>query len=154
MLGFPKMQTVSYQLRVRIGLMLLLILGFISSQHPVQFFSYISRNLSQPDEISLFITQVACLREALPAHGVIGYFINEVGTVSFSDLEESKRYFLTQYTLAPLVVEPGLSHNWIVGNLKDGMDAVLIAKDLGLEVIEECGGGTFLFRKPEVIENR
>jgi hypothetical protein len=141
------MHTTSYQHRVKTGFILLLILGVFSSQHPVQFLRNIYNGLGQPDEISLFTSQISCLREALPAHGLIGYFTNEDGTAQVYDIEGGKRYFLTQYTLAPLVVEPGLNHQWIVGNLQDRIDVNQITRDLELELIKDCTDGTFLFRK-------
>src|SRR5579864_7379641 len=51
----------------------------------------------------------AALKASLPERGVIGY-VGEPGAAALGD------YYLTQYALAPLVVDRSLNHALVVGN--------------------------------------
>jgi hypothetical protein len=80
----------------------------------------------------------AALKALLPERGVVGY----VG----DSADPTADYYLTQYALAPLVVEHSLSHPLIVGNFRD-KEANFA--DQNLRVIRDFGDGVLLLAPKE-----
>ena len=78
----------------------------------------------------------ADLKTVLPKRGIVGY-VGEPGTRALAD------YYLTQYALAPLVVERSPRHALVVGNFPGG--ALSQASLAGLRLVKDLGHGVFLF---------
>jgi hypothetical protein len=78
------------------------------------------------------------LRSWLPAQGRVGYLNDEISLKTGSAIE---LYYLTQYAIAPLVLELGATQEWVIGDIPsfDGQPPP------GLEVAHEFGGGLVLF---------
>jgi len=88
-----------------------------------------------PDDVSKRSDQrFAAVQARLPASGVIGY-IGESGNSSIPD------YYLTQYALAPLVVDRSSHHAIVIGNFP-----LTRPSDLppNLRLVEDFGGGVLL----------
>jgi len=80
----------------------------------------------------------AGIKAALPQRGVVGYVGDSPGT--FAD------YYLTQYALAPLVVDYSADHPLVVGNFPKGaQDAARRTVARNLELIRDFGDGVLLF---------
>ena len=77
----------------------------------------------------------AALKARLPTSGVIGY-IGEPGDSAIPD------YYLTQYALAPLVVESSPNHSLVIGNFPSSRVSVIPP---GLTPVEDFGNGVILF---------
>jgi hypothetical protein len=77
----------------------------------------------------------AAVKTRLPASGVIGY-IGESGNSSTPD------YYLTQYALAPLVVDRSSHHAIVIGNFPLSRPSDLPPN---LRLLEDCGSGVLLF---------
>ena len=77
----------------------------------------------------------AALKARLPSSGVIGY-IGEAGDSATPD------YYLTQYALAPLVVDFSASHSIVVGNFPSSRVSVIPP---GLTPVQDFGNGVILF---------
>ena len=77
----------------------------------------------------------AALKAELPQRGVIGY-VGEAGNLAVGD------YYLTQYALAPLVVEHSSDQAIVVGNFPSGPAAGLPAN---LQLTRDFGDGVLLF---------
>jgi len=77
----------------------------------------------------------AALKARLPAGGVIGY-TGEPGDSATPD------YYLTQYALAPLVIDLSARHSIVVGNFP--CSRVLVTPP-GLTLVEDFGNGVILF---------
>ena len=75
------------------------------------------------------------LREALPKRGVIGY-IGESGDSALG------HYYLTQYALAPLVLDHSSNHSIVVGNFPGSQPE---AFPENLRVVRDFGNGVVLF---------
>ena len=76
----------------------------------------------------------AAVKTRLPASGVIGY-IGESGNSSTPD------YYLTQYALAPLVVDRSSHHAIVIGNFPLSRPSDLPPN---LRLVEDCGSGVLL----------
>ena len=81
------------------------------------------------------------LKKLLPRHGVVGYF-GESGTP-----EAVGAYYLTQYALAPVVVEHSTNHALVIGNFPASSATPPIPEDLKL--LKDFGDGVFLFASKE-----
>lgn len=77
----------------------------------------------------------AALKTELPQRGVVGY-VGETGNLAVGD------YYLTQYALAPLVVEHSSNHAIVVGNFPSGVASGLPAN---LQLTRDFGDGVLLF---------
>ncbi len=80
----------------------------------------------------------AALKAALPQRGVVGY-TGESGT----DAVVLADYYLTQYALAPLVVDRSPNHALVVGNFPSGRPAQSPSENLRL--VKDFGNGVLLF---------
>ena len=89
-----------------------------------------------PDDVSKQSDQrFATVKSRLPASGVIGY-IGESGNSSTPD------YYLTQYALAPLVVDHSIHHAIVIGNFPLSPPSDLPPN---LRLVEDFGSGVLLF---------
>jgi hypothetical protein len=80
--------------------------------------------------------RLAGLREALPERGVIGY-IGQTGRA-----ENIFDYYVTQYALAPLVVDRSTTHRIVIGNFPSSPPSQL---PRNLELLKDFGHGVLLF---------
>jgi hypothetical protein len=87
-------------------------------------------------------TQRQELRRALPMSGRVGYISDKMPWRS--DDDGVVRYFLTQYDVAPVVVEVGAEQDWVIGNFEKFDRGSLPAN---LVVAGDFGNGVMLFRK-------
>jgi len=76
----------------------------------------------------------AALKKQLPTAGIVGY----VGDPTDSTPED---YYLTQYALAPLVVDASIGHQLVVGNFPSGQ---IPASLPGLREVQNFGNGVVL----------
>jgi len=94
----------------------------------------------QPDDISIRSDQrFAALKANLPPGGVVGY-LGEPGDSAAPD------YYLTQYALAPLVVDLSPNHVIVVGNFPSSPPSQI---PRNLRVVKDFGNGVILFSSKE-----
>jgi hypothetical protein len=79
------------------------------------------------------------LRRALPEYGVVGYF----GAPS----ESVSDYYLTQYALAPLVVDRSRDHKLVIGNFPHPPHVPPPGTETDLLLVRDFGNGVLLFEK-------
>jgi hypothetical protein len=91
-------------------------------------------HLSQDDISKRSDQRFAAVKTRLPASGVIGY-IGESGNSSTPD------YYLTQYALAPLVVDRSTHHAIVIGNFPLSPPSNLPPN---LRLVEDFGSGVLL----------
>ena len=84
------------------------------------------------------------IKKMLPAHGVVGY------TSDDSEIDESvawRRFAMTQYSLAPLIIERNTKHDLIIGVFQDpGAIPSIVAKK-NLRIVEQFDKGVVLLQK-------
>ncbi len=89
-----------------------------------------------PDDVSKRSNQrFAVLKTFLPDHGIIGYL---------GDANPSAKpdYYLAQYALAPLVVDPSSNHTIVIGNFPSSPPAEIPPN---LQLLQDFGNGVLLF---------
>jgi len=124
-----------FQTRVKVGALSLLVLTALLNN--LSNFAAVVRHPPQPnmeDEVARHERRLEELRGILPRRGVVGYV-----TDATDPNEETKRYYMTQYALAPLVVVRGAGHGLVVGDFKNPSPEVE-----GLAVRRDFGGGLLL----------
>ena len=129
---------IDYQTRVKAGALALLALTALLTN-----LAYLRDNVrtvpqtAGRDEVAEYERRFAELKEALPRRGVVGYVSDEADAS-----EEAKKYYLTQYALAPLVVVRGADRPLVVGNFAAGGTPAPAA---GLALVKDYGDGVVLF---------
>jgi hypothetical protein len=89
---------------------------------------------------------------ALPPHvHIVGYLEGADLNSSIAGPEQAE-FYLTQYGLAPTVVQPGPDYEWIVGNFGNVLRAADIRSALdrkfGTYTIQDLGFGIYLIHRP------
>ena len=109
--------------------------------------------LPDTDPVTIHEARIEQLKPVLPASGVVGY----VTTVendrifakekAFQNVEYLAQYALTQYTLAPLIVQNSPDLPLVVGNFLDGPPAPGFLERHGLIPLRDFGDGLVLYRR-------
>jgi hypothetical protein len=96
---------------------------------------------ASPDNVAkLSDERFAALKGALRSRGVVGY-VGDSGESATSD------YYLTQYALAPLIVDRSTDHELVVGNFPNGR---LPQFPSTLQVEKDFGNGVVLLTNKDV----
>jgi hypothetical protein len=75
----------------------------------------------------------------------IGYVADwDIPGMEYDLVDQETEYTLTQYALAPRMVQPGLNHEWIVGNFTSPNFRDWLDKNLSSYEIIEVGFGIYL----------
>jgi len=101
-----------------------LFLGFSACQLVHAFSLGEWRNASD-EMVTKWENHVQPLREALPSGLVQVGYVDDSYITSNPAAFDGNEFQLMQYSLAPAALDPGFSHEWIIGNFKN---------DAGLEV--------------------
>jgi hypothetical protein len=138
----------SAPLRAHVGTALVLVFALSTSARWVQKVVHAGDRLRAPDEASEYDRRLAPLRERLPRDAVVGYLSDPLpATVSMAEGRlHYKKYLLTRYALAPVLVIRNQQPTLIVGNFNDPSSVEQAAR-LGLERLEDFGEGIVLFRR-------
>lgn len=129
-----------YSLRARFAVGTLLLLCVIT-----ELYLLLSLFQSPPgfDPVTWNERRMDAVRRALPQHGLIGY----LGEKQRAAVHVSGNYYLTQYALAPLVLDFNSTLPTIV-LVNNAEDQTLRAVDSGLELKTDFGNGVKMFHHP------
>ena len=136
-MNFPR---IGYATRVNIGVLLLLIFTCLLNN---LFHVRLTRSSSSPyaqDYVSPADERFAQLKADLPARGVIGYVSDETEVN-----ERTKKYYLAQYALAPLIVVNDTNQPLVVGDFNGDESAV----SGNLVLLKRFENGVVLFGQPQ-----
>ncbi len=91
--------------------------------------------------------RLSALKDALPERGVIGYVSEQdYPGVPFNIVDQDEEFVLTQYSLAPLILDRGSTrHELVIGNFSAEYD-YQFEKELGLRLVSDYGMGIYLFQ--------
>lgn len=136
-------RAIAFETRVKTGVLALLVLSVMSAN--LRELAGTLRRLGvEPtlDEVSRHEKRLEPLRKALPQRGVVGY-VTDAATPD----EMAKRFIMTQYALAPLIVVPEAGQPLVVGVFAD---AAAAKRSVGARLVrEEFGDGLVLFAEEE-----
>jgi hypothetical protein len=103
-------------------------------------------------QISLFIQRLEKISKKLPSMENVGYLNDYLGEKGLAQIDPEAdpdtwgRYYLTQYSLAPIIVEYNPYRRYIVGNFRDSTLATQL-ESRGYKILEDFGGGVFLIER-------
>jgi hypothetical protein len=125
-------------LRAKLGMGLIVVFLFISGfgQFTKDWREFDQTQIGN-DGISLYEKRFDGLRTVLPSHAIVGY----VSDAAPYNIE----YYLTQYTLAPVTVDPKQSHDLVVGNFVNKASNPTIWNGANLDLSLDLGNGVKLF---------
>ena len=125
--------------KTKAGILLFVFCCLLSTRR-MAFESLRLRHSSCVDVSKLSDQRFAALKAHLPVSGVVGY-IGESGDSATRD------YYLTQYALAPLVVDLSPNHPFVVGNFPASAPSVV---PQNLHLVEDFGNGVMLLSDREL----
>lgn len=102
------------------------------------------------DDLTHWADRLADLEGALPKEGVVGYLSErDIPGLKYNATDQSEELAMTQYVLAPRIIEEGAEREIVIGNFGGlGADEVQAAvAPLKLKLQHSYGLGIYLFRK-------
>jgi hypothetical protein len=131
--------------RAQIAVLVLLVFAAVTAQRWARFTVAASR-LPAVDEIGAYELRYDALREALAGETIVGY-VGEPITAEMDRAEsrnQYRRYILTQYALAPIVVMRNAEPEVVVGDFATPESAAALPP-ADLVPVLDFGGGVVLF---------
>ena len=89
-----------------------------------------------------FETRYDTIRKALPPHSTYGY----VSDNSIADPISQAEYYLTQYTLAPVIVKEDVDEPLEIGNMHNQHDVSKELAERHLVPVQDFGNGIKIYR--------
>lgn len=124
-------------------------IAFAVYQFTLGFSSGMWRNSSE-EMVSKWEDRVQALREALPSSvSQVGYVDDAALSGDPSQLDVNE-FQLMQYSVAPVAIQSGINHEWIIGNFSDDENLeTWLAGQLGAYEIQGFGFGLYLIQDVE-----
>jgi hypothetical protein len=133
-----------------IALIGLIILGlFMTFKNGMTARARWDQNPVSKDSVSKWEKRVRPVLEHVPDDvTVLGYVAEwNIPGSEYDIIDQETEYTLTQYALAPRMVQPGLEHEWIIGNFTKPGFRDWLDKNLPPYEIIEIGFGIFLIHR-------
>ena len=129
--------------RAQLGVVLLLVYAAVSDARWIYRAAVGLAARGQDDPITRYERRFRELKAVLPSRGLIGY-VGDALPENYTS-EDFKRFVLTEYGLAPLVVVNDTLPDLVVGNLAS--DSARIEPPPGFQLVRQFGDGVWLFRR-------
>jgi hypothetical protein len=139
---------VRYPWGVRLGLALILLFAAMSGARWLRITASAVTGGGRNDEVALHEARLQALRPLLPPGTTVGYLADPVpGDLPGDEARDHfRRYVLTQYALAPVLVQRSAEADLVVGNFVSPPPPTL-TEELGLVLGLDLGEGILLFRR-------
>ena len=129
--------------------LVVLSLGMAIYQFAVTFSSGEWRNSSE-EMVSKWEDRIQVLREALPADVTQVGYVDDAALSGDSSLLDVDEFQLMQYSVAPVAIDSGLNHEWIIGNFNEDSNLEpWLAVQLGVYELQGFGFGLYLIHDVE-----
>jgi hypothetical protein len=101
------------------------------------------------DTVSKWEKRVGSVLKHIPRDTkVVGYVADwDIPGMGYNLVDQDAEYTLTQYALAPLMIEPGLDHEWVIGNFTGSGFREWLDEQLPSYEIKEIGFGIYVIHK-------
>jgi hypothetical protein len=130
--------------RVRAGLVLLLLYAGVSDARWLYRAVRGGLDARRVDPITRYELRFSALERALPRRGVVGY-TSGLPPEKFVS-EDFRRFLLTEYALAPLVIVNDTTPQLVIGNFPPDSVPSTLSTDRR-RVVRDFGDGVWLIRK-------
>ncbi len=104
------------------------------------------------DPVTQWQARLERIKQDLPASGVVGYISEQdMENMPFDAVDSDEEFVITQYSLAPLVLDRGnAQHAYVIGNFNITPDEeALLEPYFGVKMIGSYGMGIYLFAGEE-----
>jgi len=134
-----------HSVRIKVALGLMIFFALLSSLRLLMDSARFDLSSVGRDDITLYQKRFDPIRRMLPSHGAVGYLGN-VNHARYwtSDATALKNWFLTQYTLAPVVVSISSAHKLTIINSREVSNNPN-SSDNGAFTIQDLGNGNKVF---------
>jgi hypothetical protein len=101
------------------------------------------------DSVSKWEKRVKPILDHVPSNiTLFGYVADwDIPGSEYNIVDQDNEYTLTQYALAPRIVQPGLDHEWIIGNFTNRDFRDWLDKNLSSYEIIEIGFGIYVIHR-------
>jgi hypothetical protein len=108
-----------------------------------------NRDSQTSDSVSKWEKRVKPVLDHIPGNVTeVGYVADwDVPDSGYDIIDQDNEYTLTQYALAPRSVQPGLDHEWIIGNFTNKGFRSWLDKNLSSYNIIEIGFGIYVIHR-------
>lgn len=102
-----------------------------------------------PDSVSKWEDRMARVLARVPEDvTVFGYVADwDLPNAQYDMIDQDQEYVLTQYALAPRMVQPGLEHEWIIGNFITPDFEKWLDQNLSSYEMTDMGFGIYLIHR-------
>src|SRR5690242_10312603 len=107
------------------------------------------QNSRSIDPVSKWEKRVTAILSHVPSNVTeFGYVADwDIPNSGYDLIDQDNEYTLTQYALAPRIVQPGLDHEWIIGNFTFGGFRVWLDQKLSSYKMTQIGFGIYLIHR-------
>lgn len=133
--------------KAKIGILLIILSALLSNSFMVWEEIKTYRKSPDEDEITAYENRFKSIKSVLPPHSVVGYVTDLTDQQS---AQWYKEYFLTQYTLSPVIVVNETSRHLVIGNFHKPINSYRVFYDTHLVLLREFDNGVILFKNKNV----
>src|SRR5262245_66461974 len=126
------------------GVYLLALVTLASSASLARRAAIIGKDRAGGDEVSVLLRRLEPLRPSLPSHGTVGYEADAPDPLAAR--EDVRRFYLTQYAVAPIIVVAGVDRDLVIGDYRKP-DPCRVCKSREFTLAADFGDGLMLFRR-------
>jgi hypothetical protein len=122
---------------------------FVAATNGLAAHSRWNRDSRAGDSVSKWEMRVKPVFDHIPSDITeLGYVADwDITDSGYDIIDQDNEYTLTQYALAPRFVQPGLDHEWIIGNFTDKGFRKWLDKNLSSYKIREIGFGIYVIHR-------
>jgi hypothetical protein len=108
-----------------------------------------NRDSQTSDSVSKWEKRVKPVVDHIPSSVTeLGYVADwDIPDSGYDIIDQDNEYTLTQYALAPRIVQPGLDHEWMIGNFTDKGFRSWLDRNLASYKIIEIGFGIYVIHR-------
>jgi hypothetical protein len=108
-----------------------------------------NRDSQTSDSVSKWEKRVKPVLDHIPSTVTkLGYVADwDIPDSGYDIIDQDNEYTLTQYALAPRIVQPGLDHEWIIGNFTDSGFQDWLDQNLSSYEMIEIGFGIYVIHR-------
>lgn len=126
---------------------ILLCLQVVAGWKNLQYIRALEYNASEP--VADWEQRMAPLKRALPiSRGFVGY-VSDSSVACFDclNIDDQIEFTLTQYALAPIIVNKGIDYEWVIGNFGKGTYPAWAQNYTGQFAVQHFPYGIYLLHR-------
>ena len=131
-----------YPPRDKAGIAIVLLMAGLAAGTLAGYRSVLRQETDRSDLITLDSQRFEGLRAILGPRGLVGYLDDTGGRPG-----SPRAYYLTQYSLAPVVVAADAAHELVVANFSTASSIHAVAAANGLTVVHDFNNGVALLKR-------